>query len=192
MKNLLDSALQCCECPLSATRNHIVFGSGSWDAQIVCVGEAPGSDENLSGIPFCGKSGMLLRETLFLAGLDPDKIFICNTLMCQPPDNRNPLPEELIACDHWLREKIDIISPKMIITAGKFSTAAMLGQSPAEIKITKLSGKRLDSMYLGIPLFPIVHPSYVLRGGLSKVEYLLHMATASGYAEANHLRGIIQ
>lgn len=174
----------CKSCDLYKTRKNIVFGEGPLDAKVMIIGEAPGEDEDVVGRPFVGRSGKLLRRTLSLIGFDVDKIFITNILQCRPPGNRNPKEEEIQICSKFLTEKLTCIKPKMIITPGKFSTATILGMDMKDVRITKMSGSMFER---DIPVFPLVHPSFVLRGGISPVEYLIHTAAAYNYAVSMNL-----
>ena len=187
---LRKDALCCRECALHESRNKVVWGDGPLRSDILIVGEAPGFLENKQGVPFVGRSGKLLRNTLSSVGIILPESFIINCIMCRPPKNRDPKPEELAACDKWFQEKIAWGSPKMIITPGKFSTAKVLGIPLKDVKITKLSGKQLKSVW-EIPVFPLVHPSYVLRGGMTKADYMIDAAYAAAYAYKNRLKGVI-
>lgn len=156
----------CARCPLSATRTQVVFGRGDPSADLVFVGEAPGAEEDAQGFPFVGRSGKLLdRLVLEEIGLERDGFFVMNTLMCRPPNNRDPLPEELDACRPWFDAKLAALSPKVIVTLGNFASKALLGTKEG---ITKLRG-RTHPWRHGIVLAPTFHPAAVLRGNAEAI-----------------------
>jgi uracil-DNA glycosylase len=145
-------------CQLCRTRTNLVFGSGNPNARLMFVGEAPGRDEDLQGLPFVGRAGQLLTRIIESIGLKRDEIYICNILKCRPPDNRAPFPTEILACEPYLQRQIDIVKPEVICALGKFAAQTLLGvQTP----ITQLRGKFYD--YNGIKLMPTFHPAYLLR-----------------------------
>jgi DNA polymerase len=122
------------------------------------VGEAPGEDEDLQGLPFVGKAGQLLTKMIEAMGLKRDDVYICNTVKCRPPNNRNPEPDELEACEPYLKGQLGAVKPEAIVTLGKFAAQALLrDQTP----ISRLRGQWRD--YEGIPLMPTFHPAYLLR-----------------------------
>jgi uracil-DNA glycosylase len=148
----------CLRCPLGKTRHSLVFGDGYHQAQVVFVGEAPGADEDAQGLPFVGRAGQLLTKIIEAMGLNRRDVYICNILKCRPPQNRNPLPEEISACEPFLKEQLRIISPRIICALGAFAAKTLL---KTEVPITVLRG-RFHS-YEGIPLMPTYHPAYLLR-----------------------------
>ena len=151
----------CTKCPLAATRTQVVFGRGDPDADLVFVGEAPGADEDAQGYPFVGRSGQLLDKlVLEEVGLDRDAFFVMNTLMCRPPNNRDPLPDELAACRPWFDAKLAALRPKVIVTLGNFASKALLDST---LGITKLRGQTYEWRN-GIKLVPTFHPAAALRG----------------------------
>jgi len=147
----------CEKCELSKVRTKFVFGSGSADAQIMFVGEAPGKNEDLQGLPFVGQAGKLLDELLYSIGFDRNEVFIANVLKCRPPGNRDPRIEEIDTCKGYLVEQIKIIDPKIICTLGRFSTQLLLGTNKG---ISNLRGKifKIESHVV----MPINHPAAVL------------------------------
>lgn len=171
--HLREKALSCKLCPLGDLRTNLVFGDIPTDctSNIMVVGEAPGETEDLSGRPFAGRTGGLLQKLLDMAGLPRPNVFVTNCLMCRPPKNRSPLQEELTACRPWLDEKIALFQPHTILAVGRFAAAALLSEPPQALKITKLSGRRVRRGALDI--VPLVHPSFVARGGMSEVDYFL-------------------
>lgn len=159
---LQDEVKSCTKCELHKTRTNTVFSRGNPQASICFIGEAPGEDEDLSGLPFVGRSGQLLDKTLVSLGLDPEKdIYVCNIVKCRPPGNRKPKDEESNTCINYLEEQLKLVKPKVIVTLGATSTDGLV---PANtLGITKIHGKVFK--YGKIPLIPIYHPSYVLRAG---------------------------
>ena len=148
----------CEKCSLSKTRKNVVFGEGSMKAKLIFVGEAPGEDEEIQGLPFVGRSGQLLTKIIEAMGLKRKDVYIANILKCRPPDNRPPAPDEILACRDNLRRQIDIIKPKVICTLGKFASQTLLN---TEIPISALRGK--FGYYNGIKVMPTFHPAYLLR-----------------------------
>lgn len=164
MADLVEIAVACKDCTrcgLSATRTQVVFGRGDPDADLVFCGEAPGAEEDAQGLPFVGRSGKLLdRLVLEETGLARDEFFVMNTLMCRPPANRDPLPEELAACRPWFDQKLAALKPKVIVSLGNFASKALLQTTDG---ITKLRGTTYEWRE-GIVLVPTFHPAAVLRG----------------------------
>ena len=133
IKTLTEKVHLCTRCPLAKTNTHYVFGEGSAKADLMFIGEAPGADEDRKGLPFVGLTGKLLRSTIDAVGIKIPKIFITNTLMCRPPQNRDPTTEELEICKPWLNRKIELINPKILVSVGRFSTAHVLGMEPNKV-----------------------------------------------------------
>jgi len=155
----------CRKCPLCQGRKTIVFGTGNPRARLVLVGEAPGREEDLKGEPFVGEAGRLLDRMLFAMGLAREEVYICNVEKCRPPQNRDPRPEEIEACEPFLKRQLSAIGPEVIITLGKFAAQTLLrDQSP----ISRLRGHWRE--YQGIPLMPTFHPAYLLRNPAGKRE----------------------
>jgi DNA polymerase len=149
----------CTTCPLHATRTQAVPGEGVTRPLVLVVGEGPGADEDLTGRPFVGKAGQLLDRMLASIGLFRDKnCFIANVVKCRPPDNREPLPEEAAACRSFLTRQISILNPRVILSAGRTATQALL---ETEASLGSLRGCFTE--YKGIPLLPTYHPSALLR-----------------------------
>jgi len=161
LKAVYTEARGCVACALHETRTNVVFGSGNADAELMFVGEAPGANEDLQGLPFVGAAGKLLDKLLAEIGMDRKDVFIANTLMCRPPDNRNPYPHELESCRHFLFEKLELIQPTMICTLGNFSTK-LLRDDPTGI--SKLHGQP-EIRTIGprtVRLYPLYHPAAAL------------------------------
>lgn len=157
-----DEVKSCTKCGLHATRTNTVFSRGNPTATLCFVGEAPGEDEDLQGLPFVGRSGKLLDETITKLGLDPAKdIYVCNIIKCRPPNNRRPEETEVNSCIDFLEEQLKLVSPKVIVALGSTSVDSLL---PANtLGITKIRGRFFK--YNRAPLLPTYHPSYVLRNG---------------------------
>jgi len=149
---------ECTRCKLHKGRHNIVFGVGDPRARLMFVGEAPGEDEDLQGFPFVGKAGQLLTKMIEAMGLKRDDVYICNTVKCRPPNNRNPEPDELAACEPFLKGQLAAVKPEVIVTLGKFAAQALLREGTP---ITRLRGQWRE--YEGIPLMPTFHPAYLLR-----------------------------
>ena len=157
--SLRETAFLCKKCEeLAAKRTTVVFGAGNARAKLMFVGEAPGHDEDLQGLPFVGKAGQLLTKIIESINLSRNEVFICNVLKCRPPGNRNPNPDEIINCEPYLKKQIEIINPDVICALGTFAAQVLLktGQS-----ISSLRGKFHDLN--GVPLMCTFHPAYLLR-----------------------------
>jgi uracil-DNA glycosylase len=149
-------------CPLAATRTNLVFGTGEPDADLMFVGEAPGQHEDIQGKPFVGRAGKLLDELLGEIGFQRRQVFIANCLMCRPPGNRDPLPDEIAECEPYLRRKIELIEPRVICTLGNFATKLLTGRRDG---IMKVRGRPQVHTIAGraVRLYPLCHPAAALR-----------------------------
>lgn len=163
---LRSRVLACVKCShLVATRKSVVFGVGDLNAQLMFVGEAPGADEDRLGEPFVGAAGQLLTKIITAMGQTRDTVFIANVLKCRPnqppgePGNRKPRPDEMATCLPYLREQIQLIQPRVIVALGGTAVEGLFSMS--EAGITRRRGNWMD--FLGIPVMPTFHPSYVLR-----------------------------
>jgi DNA polymerase len=155
----------CRRCALCQGRRNVVFGVGNSHARLVFVGEAPGREEDEKGEPFVGEAGRLLDRILFAMGLRREEVYICNVEKCRPPNNRDPLPEEIAACEPYLKRQLAAIRPRVIVTLGRFAAQALLrDQTP----ITRLRGRWRE--YEGVPLMPTFHPAFLLRNPAGKRE----------------------
>jgi uracil-DNA glycosylase family 4 len=155
--------LKCVKCPLAKTRINVVFGEGNPKAKLMFIGEAPGADEDEQARPFVGRAGQLLTKIIEAMGLKREDVYIANILKCRPPENRNPLPEEIECCSPYLLEQVRIIGPKVICALGKFSSQTLLN---TETPISQLRGNFHD--YHGTKLMPTYHPAYLLRNPSEK------------------------
>jgi DNA polymerase len=154
-----DIGEDCSRCKLHTMgRKQIVFGVGNPDADLMFVGEAPGGDEDVQGIPFVGRAGQLLTKIIEAIGLTRDEVYIANVIKCRPPGNRNPEPDEVETCEPFLFRQIDVISPKVVVALGTFAAKALLRtQDP----ISRLRGRVYD--FRGAKLIPTFHPAFLLR-----------------------------
>ena len=160
LNKVKEKCLNCTKCGLCKTRTHIVFSGGVPNRKMMLIGEAPGYYEDMKGEPFVGKAGQLLDKIFASVDLDRKKdIYICNTLKCRPPQNRDPLPEEKAACREYLDAQIKILQPRIILLCGKIAAAAMLDTTHG---ITRIRGKWFEGPYFS-KMMPIFHPSYLLR-----------------------------
>ena len=163
LEKIKTSCLECQKCILAKTRHNIVFSDGVPNPKLMLIGEAPGFYEDKEGKPFVGKAGQLLDKIFESVGLTRNRdVYICNTIKCRPPENRNPLPEEKEACREYLEAQISIIRPKIILLCGNVAVQSILGDIGG---ITKIRGRWFegnDKVY-GAKLMPIFHPSYLLR-----------------------------
>lgn len=153
----------CQGCKLHKGRRHIVFGAGNPGAKLVLVGEAPGYEEDMRGLPFVGKAGELLTRILLAIGLTREDVYICNVIKCRPPGNRNPEPDEISACIPFLRRQLRAIRPKLICAMGTFAAQTLLETDKA---ISLLRGH--FHTYEGIRLLPTYHPAFLLRNPSKK------------------------
>ena len=159
LNELNTKILRCTRCGLARTRNNVVPGMGVENPEVLVIGEGPGHDEDMQGLPFVGKAGFLLDKMLAAIGLDRNRnCYIANVVKCRPPENRNPLPDEQAACFSFLEAQIHILKPKMILCMGKIAIEKLTGLS---IPITQRHGEFFD--YQGIPVMPTYHPSALLR-----------------------------
>lgn len=163
MASLKKEVETCTRCALNKSRNNAVFGDGNVHAKLVFVGEAPGYEEDIQGKPFVGQAGALLTKIIEAMGLRRSDVYICNVLKCRPPQNRNPLPEEVALCKRYLTKQLDMITPRIICALGKFAAQALLA---VDTPITKLRGRFHD--FGKVKLMPTFHPAYLLRNPLDK------------------------
>ncbi len=156
-----DEVKSCTKCELHASRTNTVFSRGNPQATLCFVGEAPGEDEDLQGLPFVGRSGQLLDKTLTTLGLDVNKdIYVCNIIKCRPPNNRKPSNDEVDNCINYLEEQLSLINAKVIVGLGGTAIDNLIVTTSG---ITKIHGQFFKRK--GKLVIPIYHPSYVLRNG---------------------------
>ncbi len=165
MKKLEEKIRTCRKCPLGSLRRNAVPGSGSYDAEIMFVGEAPGYWEDQKGLPFVGRAGKLLDELLGEIGLSREDVYITNIVKCRPPENRDPTEDEIKACSPYLDMQIDIIRPKVIVPLGRHSMNYIMkkfGFSPEPI--SRIHGKVFEARTLfgRIIIMPMYHPAAAL------------------------------
>ncbi|MEX0912825.1 MAG: uracil-DNA glycosylase [Gemmatimonadota bacterium] len=161
--------VRCTRCDLFMSRAQVVPGSGPSSPRVLLVGEAPGATEDREGVPFVGRSGALLESMLAVAGLSRDAVFIANVVRCRPPKNRNPRTAEMRACAGWLAAQIRILDPPIIVTLGRcalqrFIPEGKITQLQAELQQVTVEGRTL-------PLYPLLHPSAVLRNPTLRQSY---------------------
>ncbi len=161
LAELAATAAGCTRCPLATGRTQVVFGTGDPDADLMFVGEAPGRDEDLQGVPFVGRSGRLLDRLLAEeVGIGREAVYIANVVKCRPPENRDPKPDEIAACRPYLEQQMALIAPKVVVTLGNFATRLLLDTDQG---ITRVRGRAYP---LGsTQLVPTFHPAAALRGG---------------------------
>jgi DNA polymerase len=150
-------AAGCRRCPLAETRTKVVFGTGNEKADLMLVGEAPGQREDATGVPFVGQAGMLLDKTLALVGLRREDVYIANVLKCRPPNNRDPLKEEIETCRPFLDEQLEIVAPRVLAPMGNFALNLF---SPKRRSISQAHGKMFP--FRGTAVIPIYHPAAIL------------------------------
>lgn len=173
-EQLEETVANCQRCQLCHTRTQTVFARGNPQARWMLIGEAPGEHEDRQGEPFVGKAGQLLDNMLAAAGLDRDRdVYIANVLKCRPPGNRNPAPEEILACQTYLQQQIRHVQPTLILALGRFAVQTLL---QTEQSIGRLRGQL--HQYQGIPLIATYHPAYLLRNLPDKAKAWQDMVLA--------------
>jgi uracil-DNA glycosylase len=166
LRSLAAEVAPCTRCGLAGGRTQTVFGVGDPNAAVVFVGEAPGRDEDLKGEPFVGRAGQLLTDIIERGmGVPRSSVYICNVVKCRPPENRNPFPTEIAACEPFLVRQLAAIRPQVIVALGKFAAQALCH---TEVPISRLRGQWQE--YEGIPVMPTYHPAFLLRNPAAKRE----------------------
>ena len=155
----------CMKCPLGKTRTNLVFGIGNPNSRLMFVGEAPGQNEDLSGIPFVGAAGKLFDKYLGAVGIDRNDVYITNILKCRPPQNRDPSPEEQDTCIDWLRAQTAILKPRVIVCLGRIAACRII--SP-DFRVTRQHGVFTERN--GVWLMGTFHPAALLRNPAQKPE----------------------
>ncbi len=166
----------CSRCKLSGSRQRIVFGAGNPNADLMFVGEAPGRDEDEQGVPFVGAAGQLLSKIIEAIGMKREEVFIVNTVLCRPPSNRNPEPDEVASCRPFLQEQIRLVAPRVIVTLGTFAAHAIL---ETDEPISQLRG-RWQAAH-GARVMPTFHPAYLLRSPQHKKDVWADMQNVRDY-----------
>jgi len=156
---------ECTRCKLHKTRNKIVFGDGSAKAELVFVGEGPGHDEDVQGLPFVGRAGKLLTQMIEAMGLQRKDVYICNVVKCRPPENRLPEKDEVTPCSPFLLRQLDAINPKVIVALGACAAQTLLETTRG---ISQFRGQWLE--FRGRKLMATYHPAYLLRNPSAKSE----------------------
>jgi uracil-DNA glycosylase family 4 len=169
----------CTRCKLAPTRRNIVFGSGNPRAELMFVGEAPGADEDAQGLPFVGRAGQLLTKIIEAIDLKREEVYICNILKCRPPDNRNPEPDEIAACEPFLFRQIASVKPRVICALGTFGAQTLLRTREP---ISRLRGYFMD--YRGAKLLATFHPAYLLRNPNEKRKVWEDMKKIRAYLQS--------
>lgn len=160
-----EDVAKCTACALHETRTNPVFGSGDPDARLMFVGEAPGADEDKQGLPFVGRSGKLLTKMIEAMGFKREEVYIANVLKSRPPGNRDPKPDEVQACEPYLKRQIEIIKPLLICALGAHAAHTLL---KTDTPIGKLRGRFYD--YNSVPLLATYHPAFLMRSPSYKKE----------------------
>jgi uracil-DNA glycosylase len=154
---------ECTRCKLAAGRTRLVFGVGNPGAELMFVGEGPGADEDLQGEPFVGKAGQLLTRMIEAMGFARGQVYIANVVKCRPPENRDPEPDEIEACEPFLKAQIEVVRPKVIVALGRFAVQTLL-RDPGPIGRQRGRWRQ----YQGVRCMPTFHPAYLLRSPAEK------------------------
>lgn len=187
LRQLYEKINTCKNCPLGHTRINFVFGSGNSNADIMLIGEAPGADEDAQGLPFVGKAGQLLTKILASIGLKREEVYIANILKCRPPNNRAPIPSEIMECEPYLHKQIELINPKFIVILGLTAANTLL---KSKLKMSEVNGKFFDDN--GRKILITYHPAALLRNPNLKRPVWEHMkmlkATYDEYLKTKNSR----
>lgn len=176
------SAACCTHCKLAETRTQVVFGSGAIDARLVLVGEAPGANEDKQGLPFVGEAGKLLTKMLEAIGLKREEVYICNVIKCRPPANREPAPDEILACRPWLTQQLELLHPKLLCALGRFASQALTGVS---LGMGEYRGRLYQ--YQNIPVLCTYHPAHLLYHPEEKKNAWLDLKKVRQFLETGKL-----
>ena len=166
-EQLEEDASKCQKCKLCTTRKNVVFGTGNKNADLMFIGEGPGADEDIQGIPFVGKAGKLMNMAFEAIGLKREDVYIANVVKCRPPANRNPQEDEANACLDYLRNQVILVKPKIIVLLGSVALKNILGK---EYGITASRGKWIQKR--GILYMPTWHPAALLRDETKKIDFI--------------------
>ncbi len=181
-EELENSILNCNKCKLCSGRRNIVFGCGNKKANIMLIGEGPGADEDMQGIPFVGKAGILMNKAFEGLGFNRDNLYIANIVKCRPPQNRVPEDDEAEACLNYLRNQVLLVKPKIIVLLGSTALKNILGK---EYGITASRGKWIEKK--GILYMPTWHPAALLRDETKKIEFWKDLKLVIEKAEENKI-----
>lgn len=181
-EELENSILNCNKCKLCSGRRNIVFGCGNKEANIMLIGEGPGADEDMQGIPFVGKAGILMNKAFEGLGFNRDNLYIANIVKCRPPQNRVPEDDEAAACLNYLRNQVLLVKPKIIVLLGSTALKNILGK---EYGITASRGKWIEKK--GILYMPTWHPAALLRDETKKIEFWKDLKLVIEKAEENKI-----
>ena len=165
-EELEEACKNCNKCKLCANRHNVVIGTGNRNAKIMFIGEGPGADEDLQGIPFVGKAGKLMDKAFEGIGIKREEVYIANVVKCRPPGNRNPETDEINACKKFLKSQIKLVNPEIIILLGSVATEEILGE---EYSITKIRGTIIEKD--GRIYLPTFHPAALLRDEDKKILF---------------------
>lgn len=166
LEELEKSIIGCNKCKLCNNRNNIVFGCGNKNADLMFIGEGPGADEDIEGVPFVGKAGKLMNMAFEGIGIDREKVYIANIVKCRPPQNRNPEDDEANSCLDYLRNQVMLVKPKIIVLLGSVALKNILGK---EYGITASRGTWIERK--GILYMPTWHPAALLRDESKKIDF---------------------
>ena len=169
-EQLKNDCAGCTACPLGRTRRHLVFSDGYEGAEVMLIGEGPGEQEDLQGLPFVGPAGKLLDQMLKMIDLDRSKVYIANTVKCRPPGNRDPQPTEQEACRAWLERQIALVDPKIIVCLGRIAAMELI---KGDFRITREHGRWFDVN--GRRIMAIYHPSALLRDPTKRPETFMDL-----------------
>ena len=165
-EELEEEIKDCNKCKLCNKRRNIVFGTGNKEAELMLIGEGPGADEDIQGIPFVGKAGQLMNKAFIGLGIEREEVYIANIVKCRPPNNRDPEPDEVAACINYLRNQVMLVKPKVIVLLGRIALTNILGD---EYIITASRGKIIEKK--GITYIPTWHPAALLRDETKKIDF---------------------
>lgn len=180
MEELKETIKNCNKCKLCQKRNNIVFGAGNENADIMFIGEGPGGDEDIQGIPFVGKAGQLMNKAFDVVGIEREEVYIANIVKCRPPNNRDPEQDEVIECINYLRNQVIIVKPKIIVLLGRIALQNILGK---QYKITSARGEWVEKK--GIMYIPTWHPAALLRDETKKIDFIDDLKQVIKMAENN-------
>lgn len=166
LEKIEEEVKKCIKCKLCQNRKNTVFGEGNQNAKIMFIGEGPGADEDLQGIPFVGKAGKLMNQAFLGLGIKRDDIYIANIVKCRPPQNRTPESDEIVACVEYLKKQIMIVKPEKIVLLGNTALKTVFGN---EYSITSARGKWIEKK--GIKYMPTFHPAALLRDESKKIQF---------------------